>query len=122
MIKCNLLSQKIGLNAIQDQLEFLLKETMPIGLRLEIALQLAYVYKDQNNLEALQDVLWDTCYPFFGERDALSLSVNEIYWLSRCLLVLAQYSSDKDVAHQIYTWMVDAQLPNASLVQHYLED
>ncbi len=122
MIKCNLLSQKIGLNTIQDQLEFLLKETMPVGLRLEIALQLAYVYKDQNNLEALQDVLWDTCYPFFGENDALSLSVNEIYWLSRCLLILAQYSSDKDVAHQIYTWMVDAQLPNASLVQHYLEE
>ena len=122
MVKCNLLSQKIGLNAIQDQLEFLLKETMPIGLRLEIVLQLAYVYKDQNNLEALQEILWNTCYPFFEEKDAVSLSVNEIYWLSRCLLVLAQYSSDKDVAHQIYTWMVDAQLPNASLVQHYLED
>ena len=122
MIKCNLLSQKMGLKSIQDQLEFLLKESMPIGLRLEIVLQLAYIYKDQNNLEAVQEILWNTCYPFFEERDDLSLSVNEIYWLSRCLLVLAQYSSDKDVAHQIYTWMVDAQLPNASLVQQYLED
>jgi len=122
MLKCNLLSQKVGLTQIQDQLEFLLKESMPIGLRLEIALQLAYVYKDQNNLESLQEVLWNTCYPFFEEKDDLSLSVNEIYWLSRCLLVLAQHSSDKDVARQIYTWMVDAQLPNASLVQQYLED
>lgn len=122
MIKCNLLSQKVGLNHIQDQLEFLLKETMPIGLRLEMALQLAYVYKDQNNLEALQEVLWNTCYPFFEEKGDLSLSVNEVYWLSRCLLVLAQHSSDKDMAHQIYTWVVDAQLPNASLIQHYLED
>ena len=93
-----------------------------MGLRLEIALQLAYVYKDQNNLESLQEVLWNTCYPFFEEKDAVSLSVNEIYWLSRCLLILAQHSSDKDVARQIYTWMVDAQLPNASLVQQYLED
>lgn len=118
--KCLLNSHKQALAVSSAQLEMLLKEVMPLSLRLEIVLQLAFIYKDEGNLNALQKLLWDESYPLLTRENPL-FTVNEVYWLSRCLFVLVQNTNDKNVVHQIYTLMVEADLPNASLIQQYLE-
>jgi len=119
--KCLLMSHKQALSVSRTKLEILLKETMPLSLRLEIALQLAFVYKDEGNLNALQKLLWDECYPLLIGDETPILTVNEVHWLSRCLLVLVQHTKDMNVVHQIYALMVEAQLPNASMIKQYLE-
>ena len=119
--KCLLMSHRQTLSVSRTQLEVLLQETMPLSLRLEIALQLAFVYKDEGNLNGLQKLLWDECYPLLIGEDNPILTVNEVHWLSRCLLVLVQHTKDMNVVHQIYTLMVEAQLPNSSIIKQYLE-
>ena len=120
--KCNLLSEKHTRIFISGQLELLLRETMPLSLRLEIVLQLALLYKDEGNINELQKLLWQECSGLLENEEDMTFSVNEAYWLSRCLLLLAQNTKDQNVVRQIYTLMVEAQLPSASLLRQYLEN
>lgn len=120
--KCNLLAGKLTKAFIGRQLELLLRETMPLSLRLEVVLQLALLYKDEENINELQKLLWQECSVLLENEETMTFSVNEAYWLSRCLLLLAQSTKDKNVVRQIYTLMIEAQLPSASLLRQYLEN
>ncbi len=120
--KCSLLSEKQTKTFVSKQLELLLQEKMPLSLRLEIVLQLALIYKDEGNINLLQKILWNECSVLLESEDTLTFSVNEAYWLSRCLLLLAQNTKDPNVVRQICTLMIEAQLPSASLVRQYIEN
>ena len=120
--KCNLLAEKYTKAFIGGQLELLLRETMTLSLRLEIVLQLALLYKDEDNVNSLQKLLWQECSGLLENEENITFSVNEAYWLSRCLLLLAQNTKDQNVVRQIYTLMIEAQLPSASLLRQYLEN
>lgn len=120
--KCNLLSEKHTKVFISEQLELLLRETIPLSLRLEIVLQLALLYQDEGNINELQKLLWQECSGLLGNEETVTFSVNEAYWLSRCLLLLAQNTKDQNVVRQIYTLMIEAQLPSASLLRQYIEN
>ncbi len=119
--KCYILSKRQPLKLSRAQLNLLLKEQMPLELKLEITLQLALVFKDEGDTNGLQKLLWETCYPLLMHDEKETFSENELYWLTRCLLILAQNMKDKTAVRQIYSLMVEAQLPNASLIQQYLE-
>ena len=119
--KCNLMSQH-PIQQIQSELELLLQNTMPLALRLEVALQLALIYKEKGNVNRLQKLLWDETYPLFCDENKAIFSANEAYWLGRCLLTLAQNTADKNTAQQVYKLIIEAQLPIASLVKQFLEN
>ena len=119
--KCNWMSQ-YPIQQVRTELELLLQNTMPVALRLEIALQLALVYKEEGNINGLQKLLWDETYPLFCDENGTTLSVDEAYWLGRCMLTLAQNTTDKNTVQQIYKLIVDAQLPISSLVKQFLEN
>lgn len=119
--KCNLMSQ-YPIQQIQNELELLLQSTMPIALRLEIALQLALIYKEESAINRLQKLLWDETYPLLCDTNKATFSVDEAYWLGRCLLTLAQNTADKNTVQQIYKLIMDAQLPIASLVKQFIEN
>ena len=95
---------------------------MPTALRLEIALQLALIYKEEGNINHLQKLLWDETYPLLCDDNKGIFSVDEAYWLGRCLLTLAQNTTDKNTVQQIYKLIMDAQLPIASLVKQFVEN
>ena len=122
MQKCRLMAHQTPIAQVSFQLELLLKEEMPLSLRLEITLQLALLYKDIGNVTQLQKILWETCYPLLYQNEEQTFSVNEVFWLSRCLLTLAQNTSEKSTSQQIYRLIIDAQLPVASLVKQFLEN
>lgn len=119
--KCNWMSQ-YPIQQVRNELELLLQNHMPIALRLEIALQLALIYKEEGNINGLQKLLWDETYPLFCNENGTTFSVDEAYWLGRCLLTLAQNTTDKNTVQQIYKLIVDAQLPISSLVKQFLEN
>ena len=119
--KCNWMSQS-PIQQVRNELELLLQNHMPIALRLEIALQLALIYKEEGNINGLQKLLWDETYPLFCNENGTTFSVDEAYWLGRCLLTLAQNTTDKNTVQQIYKLIVDAQLPISSLVKQFLEN
>lgn len=120
--KCNLMLGKCSLDVSKTQLTLLLQEELPLSFRLEIVLQLAFIYHDEGNINAFQKLLWDECYPVFDIKNQQDFSASEIYWFSRCLLTLAQYIKNKATVRQIYALMVEAELPSASLVQQYLSE
>ena len=118
--KCAILSgQPTALS--QLQLESLLKETLPLALRLEIALQLAILYKEQGKITELQTRLWSECYPLFS-KEPQTFSVNDIHWFSRCLLMLAQHTHDDVTLQRLYELTEEAHLPCAPLIKAYLDD
>ena len=82
-------------------------------------MQLAYIQLDEGFLNEAQQLLWNTCYPFLQLPHA-KLNGKEIYWLTRCLLALAQHTKDKNVAVQVYTLMLDAGLLDESRARPYL--
>ena len=118
--KCAILSdQPTALS--QLQLESLLQEELPRSLRLEIALQLAVLYKEQGKIANLQTLLWSECYPLFSE-EPQTFSVNDIHWFSRCLLMLAQHTHDEVTLRRLYELTEEAHLPCAPLIKDYLDD
>jgi tetratricopeptide (TPR) repeat protein len=118
--KCAVLSgQTVSLSELQ--LESLLREDLPRTLRLEIALQLAILYKEQGKITELQTRLWSECYPLFSE-EPQTFSVNDIHWFSRCLLMLAQHTHDGATLRQLYELTEEAHLPCAPLIKAYLDD
>ena len=118
--KCAILSgQTVSLSELQ--LESLLKEELPRTLRLEIAIQLAVLYKEQGKIAELQTRLWSECYPLFSE-EPQTFSVNDIHWLSRCLLMLAQHTHDDVTLQRLYELTKEAHLPCAPLIKAYLDD
>ena len=118
--KCAILSgQATSLSELQ--LESLLKENLPRSLRLEIAMQLAILYKEQGKVTELQTRLWSECYPLFSE-EPQTFSVNDIYWFSRCLLMLAQHTHDEATLRRLYELTEEAHLPCAPLIKAYLDD
>ena len=118
--KCAILSgQPTALS--QLQLESLLREELPRTLRLEIALQLAILYKEQGKITELQTRLWSECYPLFSE-EPQTFSVNDIHWFSRCLLMLAQQTHDEVTLRRLYELTEEAHLPCAPLIKAYLDD
>lgn len=118
--KCAILSgQTVSLSELQ--LESLLKEELPRTLRLEIALQLAILYKEQGKIAELQTRLWSECYPLFSE-EPQTFSVNDIHWFSRCLLMLAQQTHDEPTLRRLYELTKEAHLPCAPLIKAYLDD
>lgn len=119
--KCNLMSQA-PIQQIQNELELLLQSTIPLALRFEIALQLALIYKEEGAVNLLQKLLWDETYPVLCDENQTMFSVDEAYWLGRCLLTLAQNTTDKNTVQQIYKLIIEAQLPIASLVKQFVEN
>lgn len=119
--KCNLMSQ-YPTQQVQNELELLLQSAMPVALRLEIALQLALIYKESGTINHLQRLLWDETYPLICDANRTTFTVDEAYWLGRCLLTLAQNTADKNTVQQIYKLIMDAQLPIASLVKQFVEN
>ena len=118
--KCAVLSaQTVSLSELQ--LESLLKEELPRTLRLEIALQLAILYKEQGKITELQTRLWSECYPLFSE-EPQTFSVNDIHWFGRCLLMLAQHTHDDVTLQRLYELTKEAHLPCAPLIKAYLDD
>ncbi len=111
--KCQYLSGKQSFALSQVQLEVLLQETLPRALRLEIVWQLASIYQEQGNRAALQACLWKECYPLFAE-EPQSFSPNDLYWLNRCLWLLAQ-QSEPAIARRLRALMLEAQLPGTFL-------
>lgn len=121
ILKCDRMSH-VSTNQIKNELELLLQNTIPTSLRLEIVLQLALIYKEDGEINRLQKLIWDETYPLLCNDDNKIFSVNEVYWLERCLLTLAQNTADKNTAKQIYRLIMDAQLPIASLVKQFVEN
>lgn len=119
--KCNLMSQ-YSIKQVQSELDVLLQNDMPVALRLEIVLQLALLYKEGGNINNLQELLWDETYPLLCNEDDTAFSVEESYWLGRCLLTLAQNTTDKNTVQQIYKLIMDAQLPISSLVKQFVKN
>ena len=118
--KCAVLSgQAASLSELQ--LESLLREELPRTLRLEIALQLAVLYKEQGKITELQTRLWSECYPLFSEEQQ-TFSVNDIHWFNRCLLMLAQHTHDEVTLRRLYELTEEAHLPCAPLIKAYLND
>jgi len=124
---CRYLSQKCAILSGQPtalsqlQLESLLREDLPRALRLEIALQLAILYKEQGKITELQTRLWSECYPLFSE-EPQTFSVNDIHWFNRCLLMLAQHTHDEVTLRRLYELTEEAHLPCAQLIKAYLDD
>ena len=107
---------------VQNELELLLQNPMPVALRLEMVLQLALIYKEEGAINHLQKLLWDETYPLFCDANKVTFTVDEAYWLGRCLLTLAQNTADKNTVQQIYKLIMDAQLPIAPLVKQFVEN
>jgi tetratricopeptide (TPR) repeat protein len=121
-VRCELASLHPMITHCMQRLENILaQKDLPLSLYLEVTLQLAYMQVDYGEWNVAQKLLWDTCYPFLQESDQEKLNSKEIYWLTRCLLVLAQHTKDPNVARQIYTLMLDAKLLDEQLVKQYLE-
>lgn len=121
-VRCELaLLSPMITHCIQRLEKILAQKDLPLSLYLEVTLQLAYIQIDRGEWNVAQKLLWDTCYPFLQESDQEKLNSREIYWLTRCLLVLAQHTKDKNVARQIYTLMLDAKLLDEQLVKQYLQ-
>lgn len=121
-VRCELASlNPMIMHCVQRLEKILAQKDLPLSLYLEGTLQLAYIQVDRGEWNGAQKLLWDTCYPFLQENDQEKLNSKEIYWLTRCLLVLAQHTKDQNVARQIYTLMLDAKLLDEQLVKQYLE-
>ena len=118
--KCAVLSGQAS-SLSELQLESLLREELPQSLRLEIALQLAILYKEQGKIAELQTRLWSECYPLFSE-EPQTFSVNDIHWFSRCLLMLAQHTHDEATLRRLYELTEEAHLPCAPLIKACLDD
>lgn len=119
-VRCKIALPNPDCRHCAQQLEsLLLPKNLPLALTLEITLQLAYIQLDEGFLNEAQQLLWNTCYPFLQLPHA-KLNGKEIYWLTRCLLALAQHTKDKNVAVQVYTLMLDAGLLDESRARPYL--
>lgn len=117
-IKCDIaLHSILPLQACQ-QLQGLLQEDLPLELRLEVVLQLAIAYKNVQDINQAQKLLWTECYPLLCDSKN-SFNDKVAYWLTQCLLTLAQLSHDKNIANQIYTLMLEANLPYSHLIKPY---
>ena len=102
--KCKIIGNNQPLDLSQAKLEALLDNPMSLALQLEIELQLAFVQQAMGDLPAMQSTLLQACRPLF-EDNAREFTSVELYWFKRCLFTLYRYTTDPQMAQQIYGFL-----------------
>lgn len=102
--KCKIIGNGQSLELSQAKLEALLTNPMSLVLQLEIELQLAFVQQAMGDLSAMQSTLLRACRPLFEDSSKTFTSV-ELYWFKRCLFTLYRYTTDPQMAQQIYEFL-----------------